>query len=74
MEALTKVKLLNRGFKVNSDSVIKNYIGINCIYSIFIEDNKVYLITEQNEPSLRHKTELSREFIEDLAFIGKYIY
>jgi len=71
---LKTLELIKRGFTVNNDVVYKNYIGINCIYSIYIEKGRIYFISEHNEFSKEHKTELSVEFIDDIKFLSEYVY
>lgn len=71
---LKVLELIKRGFTVSEDIAYKNYIGINCVYSIFIEKGRIYFISEHNECSKEHKTELSSEFMDDIRFLTDYVY
>ncbi len=68
------LELINRGFTVSNDIIYKNYVGINCIYSIYIENGRIYFISEHNEYSRENKTEISREFMDDIKFLSDYVY
>lgn len=71
---LKTLELIKRGFMVSNEIFYKDYVGINCIYTLYIEKGRIYFISEHNECSKEHKTEISKEFIDDINFLSEYVY